>query len=309
MKLAPVVLFAYNRPQLLRKTLESLAANELAQETELYVYADGPKENADAHALENIRKVRALVREKNWCGKVTLIESEKNKGLATSIIEGVTQIVNAHSKIIVVEDDVLLSRYFLRFMNDALEQHKDDANVQSIGSWNYFCDPALLKDNFFYRFPDSIAWATFDRAWKLFEKDSDRAMKRIAESGRAARFDGELNYPYFSNMLKLQAEGKISSWAIRWTATGIIHNMLSFFPRQTLSVHIGFGDDATHERMEDYNTGLVLATAPQEVKRIPVEENVTAIAQWRKFVREHFVPKTTAWMRFKKAVRFFIPKR
>jgi glycosyltransferase involved in cell wall biosynthesis len=306
---APVVLFVYNRPLTLRKTLESLAANDLSMQTELFVFSDGPKENADEEAIGNIRQVRDLVRERNWCGKVTLIESEKNKGLAASIIEGVTRIVTEYSRIIVVEDDVILSRYFLRFMNDALEQFKDDDKVQSIGSWNYFCDPALLEGNFFYRFPDSIAWATFDRAWKLFEKDSVRALNIIQDAGKLARFDGELNYPYFSNMLKLQAEGKISSWAIRWTATGIIHDMLSFFPRQTLSVHIGFGDDATHERMEDYNSALVLAEVRQEVKKIRVEENITAIAQWRKFVNKHFVPKTTMWMRFKRVVRFFISKK
>lgn len=307
MKPAPVILFVYNRPDTLRKTLEALSANELAAETELFVYSDGPKENADAVAIEKIARVRMLVREKNWCGKVSVIEAEKNKGLANSIIEGVTRIVAQYSRAIIIEDDAVVSRHFLRFMNDALELYKDDKRVLSIGSWNYFCDPQLLKDNFFYRFPDSIAWATFDRAWKLFESDSEAAMKKIVQSGKLNRFNGELNYPYFSNMLQLQAEGKISSWAIRWTATAIIHDMLSFFPRQTLSVHIGFGDDATHERTDDYNARLVLADQAQEVNTIPVEENPVAMAEWRKFVKAHFVPRVSFTSRIKKMIRSLIP--
>jgi len=307
MKLAPVVLFAYNRPETLRKTLEALSANDLSSETELFVYSDGPKPNADALTIEKIRKVRAIARERNWCGKVSVVETEQNKGLARSIIEGVTKIVNAYSKVIVVEDDVVVSKYFLRFMNDALELYKDDVQVQSVGSWNYFCDPKLVEGNFFYRFPDSIAWATFDRAWKLFEADSEVALKKIDASGKLKRFDGELKYPYFSNMLKLQAEGKIDSWAIRWTATAIIHDMLSFFPKQTLSVHIGFGDDATHERMYDYNAALILAEAPLQVQRVPVQETAIAMTQWRKFVNRHFVPKISLRTRISRIVRFFIP--
>lgn len=307
MKLAPVILFVYNRPETLRKTLEALASNELASETELFVYSDGPKVSADEAVRQKIKEVRALIREKNWCGHVTVIESEQNKGLANSIIEGVTKIVNQYSRAIIIEDDAVVSKHFLRFMNDALECYNDDPKVLSIGSWNYFCNPQLLNDNFFYRFPDSIAWATYDRAWKLFESDSNEAMRKISAAGKLDRFNGELGYPYFSNMLQLQAEGKISSWAIRWTATAIINDMLSYFPRQTLSVHIGFGDDATHERVEDYNAELVPAATPQPVKPAAVIENGTAMAEWRKFVKSHFVPRTTFVQRIKKVIRLLIP--
>ena len=307
MKPAPVVLFAYNRPETLRKTLEALAANDLAEKTELFVYCDGPKANADETAIGKIQEVRSVAREKQWCGKVNIVEAERNKGLATSIIEGVTKIVNQYSKIIVVEDDAVVSKFFLRFMNEALETYKDDHKVQSIGSWNYFCKPELLDGNFFYRFPDSIAWATFDRAWKLFESDGEAAMKKIEDAGKLERFNGELGYPYFSNMLKLQSEGKISSWAIRWTATAIINDMLSFFPQQTLSVHIGFGDDATHEKTTDYNADLILASQPVAVKRIEITEHPTAIAEWRKFVKQNFVPEITLTVRIKKMIRSVIP--
>lgn len=294
MQLAPIILFAYNRPWHLQQTLQSLSENVLANESELFIYCDGPKENASVEVLKTIAEARAVARQKKWCKTVTVIEAEKNKGLAKSIIAGVTETVNNYSRVIVIEDDVLLSKYFLQFMNDALETYKSNEKVMSIGSWNYFCAPELLQDNFFYRFPDSIAWATFDRAWKLFEADEKLALQKLNDKKEIDRFNANLPTPYFSSMLQQQIEGKINSWAIRWTATAIIHDKLSFFPKQTLSKHIGFGSSATHETNElDYNSHLVLAEKRIPVKVIPVEENLVAIGEWRKFIIQNFIPKTT----------------
>jgi GT2 family glycosyltransferase len=109
---APIVLFAYNRPQHLKLTLESLHKNELANESDLYIYIDGPKSNATEEQLQKIEAVKQVANEKQWCKNVFIIDSASNKGLAKSIIEGVTKIVNEFGKVIVVEDDVLLSSYF-----------------------------------------------------------------------------------------------------------------------------------------------------------------------------------------------------
>src|SRR5476651_1758025 len=120
MQLAPIVLFVYNRPWHVEQTLNALAANELAAESELYIYADGPKDNADAITLENIQKTREIIRKKKWCNEVYIIERSKNLGLQASIIEGVTTVVNNYGKVIVLEDDIITSPYFLQYMNDAL---------------------------------------------------------------------------------------------------------------------------------------------------------------------------------------------
>src|SRR5438874_2574716 len=126
---APIVLFAYNRPHFTLRTLESLSANELANESELFIYADGPKAKATDRQLEAIKEVRQIIRSKQWCGKTTIIESAQNKGLANSVINGVSEVINRYGRLIVIEDDVLLSRYFLRFMNEGLEKYKDEDKV------------------------------------------------------------------------------------------------------------------------------------------------------------------------------------
>jgi hypothetical protein len=308
MQLAPIVVFAYNRPLHLRQTLESLSLNPLSASSKLIIYCDGPKLNADAETLLNIAEAREVAAEKNWCGTVTIVESEVNKGLAASIIEGVTSVVNEYGKIIVVEDDVLLSIHFLKFMNDALDMYQDDEKVQSIGSWNYFCQQSAGTGNFFYRYPDSIAWGTFKRAWKLFEPDGSELLRKIEEQNKLSHLDGNLDFPYFSNMLKMQIAGKISSWAIRWTATGICHDMLSFFPEVSLSKHIGFGAAATHEKHEnDYNALLNVSVIEIPVRRIHISENVIAMQEWRRFVKKHFVPARTAAEVFKALLRMMVP--
>ena len=129
MKLAPIILFVYNRPWHTEQTLRALMANELAAKSELYIYADGPKPNATDEQLQKIHEVRQLIRQEQWCDKVHIVESEKNKGLADSIIGGVTEIVNKYGKIIVLEDDIVPTTGFLQYMNDALEMYKDDEQV------------------------------------------------------------------------------------------------------------------------------------------------------------------------------------
>lgn len=292
MILSPVVLFAYNRPDLLRATLDSLAANELADQSALYIYCDGPKQNAGNDQLEKIKQVRKIASEKKWCSEVSVIESDVNKGLAKSVIGGVTEIINREGKVIVIEDDVLLSKYFLRFMNDALVKYENDDKVLSIGSWNYFCDPDKLSDNYFLRYPDSIAWGTFKRAWDLFEPNSSLLISKLKDKKLMDVYNCNIPEKYFERMLVSQDEGQIDSWAIRWTATSVLHEKVNFYPRYSLSKHIGFVVDATHESTsDDYNASLKLAEKQISITNQPVEESKVAISNWREFIETEFIQR------------------
>ena len=135
---APIVLFVYNRPAFTRRTLEALAANHGAGESELFIFSDGPAAQATAAQLAAITAVRQVIREQQWCRKVHIMESDNNKGLANSVISGVTQVIQQYGKVIVVEDDVVTSPFFLTFMNEALEKYCGEERVLSIGSWNYY---------------------------------------------------------------------------------------------------------------------------------------------------------------------------
>mgnify|MGYP000394750947 CR=1 FL=1 len=135
MSLAPIVLFVYNRPQHTLKTLEALMQNELAEMSELFIFCDGPKADATKQDRQRINKVRDLVKKKNWCKKVTIRESQVNKGLADSIVAGVTEILNTYGKIIVLEDDIVTSKGFLRYMNEALDLYENEPKVMQISGF------------------------------------------------------------------------------------------------------------------------------------------------------------------------------
>ena len=112
MNLAPIILFVYNRPWHTEKTLEALMGNDRADQSTLYIYADGAKENSSQNQLDKIRKVREVIRKKQWCKEIHILESNENKGLAESIILGVTSIVNRYDQVIVLEDDLITSKHF-----------------------------------------------------------------------------------------------------------------------------------------------------------------------------------------------------
>jgi glycosyltransferase involved in cell wall biosynthesis len=283
---APIIVFAYNRPDLLKQTLESIAQNAEAMESDLHVFADGPKASATPEVIERIKQVRAIVQSRKWCKSVTLYASEKNKGLANSVIGGVTQIVNAYGKVIVIEDDVTVSPYFLSFMNDALALYEHDEQVSSIGSWNFFCPPSVSGDNFFLRHPDSIAWATFKRAWAKFNPDSVYLQKEIATRGLNKHLNME-NTINLVKMLRKQEQGLVDSWAVRWTASVVLEGMLTFYPQYSLARHEGYIEGTHYSGVEsNYDTDVQLASKPIEVKRIPIVENKGAVNEFVTFYKK-----------------------
>ena len=131
---APIVLFVYNRPWHTQQTVEALQKNKLASESELFIYSDDAK-NDDARV--SVDEVRKYIDNITGFKKITVIKRDKNWGLASSIIDGVTKIVNKYGRIIVLEDDLVTSPYFLKFMNDSLEVYEKRNDVFSVTGFNY----------------------------------------------------------------------------------------------------------------------------------------------------------------------------
>lgn len=242
--LAPIVLFVFNRPWHTRMTLESLMANEPSERSELYIFADGPKENASGGDLASIQEVRCLIREKQWCRNVHIIESERNLGLAASVIAGTTQVVNEFGKAIILEDDLITSPYFLDYMNRALLKYQDLEEVMQICGYMLPIDHRSLRETFFLRLTSSWGWSTWSRAWKYFEADTDKLEKTFA-SEDIQRFNLDGAYDYYS-FFKLHREGKISSWAVLWYASVFLRKGLCLHPSRSLVYNCGHDDSGTH---------------------------------------------------------------
>jgi hypothetical protein len=253
MKLAPIVLFTYNRPRHARQTIEALQKNELANESELFIYSDGAKNETDR---EKVNEVRTYIKNIDGFKKVTIIERDKNWGLANNIIDGVTKIVNEYGKIIVLEDDLVTSPYFLKFMNEALELYANENKVSQVVGYSYFekyIDKHKLDEILFIRGADCLGWATWVDRWKLLEHSSVRLIKEIEDRNLIKEFNWNNSYDFYQ-MLKAESEGKVNSWAIRWYASMFLLDKYALYPSKSLVLHIGndgYGTNYTYDTKKD----------------------------------------------------------
>lgn len=241
---APVCLFVYNRPNLLEITLKHLSQNELAKNTDLYIFSDAPKTCLHNDLVLKVRNLIKIIPSDSF-KTIKIIEREKNWGLASSIIDGVTRILEKYGKIIVLEDDLITSKFFLTYMNDALNMYEKNENVASIHGWSYPLS-AEGQNTYFLRGTDCWGWATWKRAWKNFEPDANKLLAELKKQNLQKQFDLNGAYP-FVKMLKLQIKGKINSWAIRWHASAFVNNMITLHPNKSMVQNIGIAhENATH---------------------------------------------------------------
>jgi acetyltransferase-like isoleucine patch superfamily enzyme len=235
MEFAPVVLFTYNRPYHTRQTLEALATNDLADQSMLYIFSDGPKYGILENDLEKVQFVREIIHSQSWCKVVKIIEADYNKGLANSIVSGVSQVVSQHGRVIVLEDDIITQKGFLRYMNEALEMYAEDKQVMQISAYMYPAEIKTDQSTFFLRVLGCWGWGTWKRAWDNYSSDIDA---QIREWGKDKHSISEFN-PYFFEQLRRNANGKMYTWAVRWYASWMSAGGLSLFPKFSLVDNIG----------------------------------------------------------------------
>ena len=269
MILAPIVLFVYNRPYHARQTVEALQKNELALASELYVYSDAPK---NENAITKVNEVREYIKTIDGFKKVTIIEREKNLGLADSIIDGVTKIVNEYGKIIVLEDDLVTSPFFLRFMNEALEMYQNESNVASIHGYIY--PIGGLPETFFIRGADCWGWATWKDKGAVFEPNGQKLLDELKDRKLTKEADFNGSYGY-TKMLKRQIQGKNNSWAVRWYVSAFLKNMLTLYPKQSYVQNIGHDSEGTHCTAET-DVYKVVLSKKYSISKIETTEDTVA---------------------------------
>jgi hypothetical protein len=249
-KLAPIVLFVYNRPKHTLRTLQALQKNKEASESDLYIFCDGAKSNASKLNLQQIQEVRKVVNSQKWCKNVHIIESQHNNGLAKSISEGVTKIVNQYGKVIVLEDDIESSPSFLKFMNQALDFYENQEKVMHISGYMFPVKEAL-PDTFFFRATSCWGWATWQQAWQNFNPDALDLLNQIENKGLSYQFDIDGTSGYL-NQLKDNVQGKITTWAVKWYASVFLNDGLCLHPRKSLVQNIGQDNTGVHSGTTDY---------------------------------------------------------
>ncbi len=225
-------------------------------------------------------EVRSYIRSIAGFKSVAIVERERNFGLARSIIDGVTRVCEEYGRVIVVEDDLVTSPYFLIYMNDALALYQDEGSVISIHGYVYPVK-TVLPETFFLKGADCWGWATWKRGWDLFEADGGVLLQELTQRGLTHRFDFDGTYPY-TRMLKDQIKGKNDSWAVRWYASAFLKDKLTLYPGRSLVLNIGNDSTGTHCSTTSTFSGEITNTRVN-VKLIPIEDNLLARQQIRRF--------------------------
>lgn len=243
MNLAPIILFVYNRPNHTLKTLTALQNNVLAIDSELYIFSDGPKTDLDQVA---VNKVRAIINSPLSFKKTTVFLNDKNKGLANSVIDGVTKIITTHNNVIVVEDDIITQPSFLTFCNNALQYYEDKKDIFSISGYSFPIEipENYTKDIYTAKRASSWGWCTWKDRWDKNDWSVRDFNDFIHDSKGVSAFN--MGGVDLTKMLQKQMSGKINSWAIRWCYAHFKHKGVCLYPTVSLVNNIGNDNSGTH---------------------------------------------------------------
>lgn len=300
-KTAPIVLFCYNRIGHLKKTLNSLKRNKLSKFSKLIIFSDGPKNKLDELKIKNLRK---YLRKIKGFKSIDIKEQINNKGLAQSIIDGLNLIFTKHSSAIILEDDLVVSRNFLTYMNDGLNYFRNNDKVISIHGYTY---PLEVNKNdpeyFFLKGADCWGWATWAKSWRIFEKNGRKLQSKIIDKKQNSEFNFNNSFDYMK-MLNNQIIGKNNSWAIRWYASAFLKNKLTLYPKKTFVKNIGTDGSGTHgaERYINYNVKNFLENSYIPIKSAGIKNKENKIM--KKKIEAYF-KKIKKYQKIKKIIKFF----
>jgi len=290
---APIVLFVYNRPEHTRRTVESLAKNRLAKDSILYIFSDAAKNEAAKEHVCEVRKYIASLRDLDYFASVVIEEAQENRGLADSIISGVTKIMQSDGRAIVLEDDLLSAPDFLDFMNQSLSFYEKDSSIGSISGYSPLQSlPATYKEGTWVASrTSSLGWATWKDRWaqvkwqiddfETFKKDK-KARKRFDECG-SDRYD----------RLRRQIEVGANSWSVRFGYWQSSAERYTVFPAVTRIQHIGWDGSGVHgtyvgpldTHIKDYAIDFELKTIAPNEKVISMLKSVYSGALSGRFAR------------------------
>ncbi len=275
----PIALFTYARVDHTRRTVESLVCNSEASDHDLIVFSDAARTPETQPAVEEVRHYLATI---GGFRSVTVHYRQHNLGLANSIIDGVTQVLAEHDRIIVLEDDLVSSPHFLKYMTEALGKYADDERVISVHGYVYPV-AQVLPEAFFLQGADCWGWATWRRGWRWFNPDGQALLDQLKREDLLNAFD--LNGAYgYSKMLAAQIKGGNDSWAVRWHASAFLAGKLTLYPGRSLVHNIGNDHSGTHCG-DDMSYYAELSSTPIDLSRVEVAPSAVGQAAFEAFFR------------------------
>ncbi len=253
--LAPIVLFTYNRPKHIKLTIEALKKNKYAEDSSIFIYSDNAKTPKEQ---EKVKEVRKIINNVSGFRSVHVVEREDNYGLGKNIIEAVTEIVEKYGKVIVLEDDIITSPFFLDYMNKALMLYEKEEKVMSISGYTPPIDVSNIKEStFFMSWPDCWGWATWKRAWDKFERNPQ---KLINDTGKKLinKININGNAPFMWQQVIDNYRDKKYTWAIFFHVTICREEGLTLYSKYSLTSNEGMDGSGTDSGVKDsYNVSII----------------------------------------------------
>lgn len=305
LKKTPLAIFTYNRPTHTRQALEAVAHCARLDECDVIIFCDGLKK--DEHRAD-VEATRQMAQAWARLHPAQVMIREQNLGLKKSIETGVGELCRQYGRVIVLEDDLIVSETFIDFMLSALAHYEDDARVMQVSGFIYPFDPNAPQGAMLLPPITSWGWATWWRAWQHYDPDPREAHTVLQDRRNAYSFDLDGSYPY-TDMMFRAVEGKAQSWGIRfwyavWQQKGLV-----VYPRRSLVRNIGFDGSGVNSGVSDddwYQNGLTHDNAPR-AWNFPSEMDQRGYTQFRRFSQAHFHPATTRYQlrRFWGRLRLF----
>ncbi len=283
MNLAPIILFAYNRPDHSKKTIDALNLNKLASESSLFIFSDGNKNGTDKNAVDEVRN---YISEISGFKEIKIILRDRNLGLADSVISGVTEVIEKYGKAIVLEDDIVTSKYFLKFMNEALDFYKDEQKIYSISGYNF---PVKIPQSYKNKVyvsprPSSWGWATWKDRWEkaIWNPETVLDIKNLNQLNNIVDKVGKDIAP----MILKSIEGRTNSWAVKWVFTNIKYSGLTIFPIESYVKNIGADATGTNFIRSTKKYDVSLENESEQIEFVNnLEINEEIFSQIKKIVR------------------------
>ena len=285
MTYAPIIIFAYNRADHFIQVYNALSACKEAKDSDLFIFTDGAKNEAGKEKVNEVRTAVAAIKDSGDFKSVTVAESPVNKGLAASIIAGVTEVINKYGKAIVVEDDCKVSPFFLSFMNNALDCYENNKKIGSIAGYTPMIDlPEDYKKDVFAAYRScSWTWATWKDRWD----GVDWELKYIKEFYKSPKLIHRLNSNGSDRFMRLyrQTKGNGSSWSVRFGAHLVKNNLITVYPRFSYNSNIGCDESGVHSKSEDNEKMRVDLSKSIEA---PVLTDVEIDSRIQKIMKKHY---------------------
>lgn len=277
---APIIFFTYARPDHLQNTVNSVLQNEEAKNSDAFFFSDAAK---NEEQIENVNQVRSFIHEIQGFKSVHIIERKNNWGLRKNILDGVTEIVNLYGSAIVLEDDVTVSKYFLKYMNDALYKYKEEKKVMQIVGCTLPYDRSGLEESYFTDIGDCYGWATWIDRWNLYERNPEKLVKETAKK-RIYEIDKYKFYPWSQVMGNY--DGTLDSWAVFWLITIMNNHGLVLYPREAMA-RTDFDETGTNNIQKTDIFDTELASHPIEILTDKIDVCSLAEERTKKFYIEN----------------------